>query len=177
MTTPRQQAANRNNARASTGPKTAAGKARLKHNARRHGLASRNWFSGALAKQAHVLAHRIAGDNASAAVLTAARRVAEAQLDVNRVRTARHRLIAPALSSGGYWSQTHRSVPTRKMLAMMHGPATPEKFMFVLSDVARQLRALDRYEERALRRRRRACQDLDTIRVLEAVNDNGPNGS
>jgi hypothetical protein len=177
MTSPRQQAANRNNARASTGPKTAAGRARLKHNARRHGLTSRNWFHGALANQAHALAHRIAGNNASAAVLTAARRVAEAQLDVNRVRAARQRLIAPALSDEGYWSQTRKSMPTRKMLALMHGPATPEKFIFVLSDVAGQLRALDRYEQRALRRRKRASEDLDTIRILEAVNGDESSGS
>ena len=72
MTTSRQYTANRNNARSSTGPKTAAGKARVKRIARRHGLAARNRLSGILTNEAHALARRIAGSNPSSAVLTAA---------------------------------------------------------------------------------------------------------
>jgi hypothetical protein len=143
MTASRQQAANRDNARASTGPKTAAGSARVWCNARRHGLAARNRIAGAPAKEADALAHRIAGRNPSSAVLTAARRIAEAQIDLVRARAARRHLIAPGLSDGG---------------------------LFVLSDVTKQLRALDRYERRAISRRKQASQDLDTIRILEAVN-------
>src|SRR5262249_47654281 len=102
-----------------------------------------NRTAGAPAKEANALAHRIAGRNPSLAILTAARRIAEAQIDLVRVRAARQHLIAPGLNDEG---------------------------LFVLSRVARQLRALDRYERRALSRRKQANQDLDTLRVLEAVN-------
>jgi hypothetical protein len=172
MTASRKQIANCNNARASTGPKTVTGKARVRRNARRHGLAARNRFVGTLANEANALAHCLVGSNVSPAVLTAALRIAEAQIDLVQVRAVRHRLIAPGLSDEGYGSQTYTAMPTRKMLQVTQGPATSEKFMFVLSDAAKQLRALDRYEARALARRKRASEDLDTIRILEAVDDN-----
>ncbi|MGC2080866.1 MAG: hypothetical protein WA728_33595 [Xanthobacteraceae bacterium] len=142
MTTSRQQTANRENARASTGPRTAAGQARAKRNARRHGLAARNRLSGGLAEEVKALAHQIAGRSPSSTVLTAAGRIAEAQIDLVQVRAAHRQLIAPSLS---------------------------DEETFVWSDVAMQLRALDRYERRALSRRKRASEDLDTIRILECA--------
>jgi hypothetical protein len=105
-------------------------------------LAARNRFAGALATHTYTLAHQIAGCNASSAVLSAAHRIAEAHIDVVQVRAARQQLIAPSLS---------------------------DEETFVWSDVAKQLRSLDRYETRALSRRKRASEDLDTIRILEAV--------
>jgi hypothetical protein len=144
MTTSRQQTANRENARASTGPRTAAGQARVKRNARRHGLAARNRLSGSVANEVKALAHQIAESNPSSAVLSAAGRIAEAQIDLVHARAARQQLIAPSLS---------------------------DEETFVWSDVAKQLRALDRYEQRALSRRKRASEDLDTIRILEATSD------
>ena len=98
MTTIRQRRANRANAKASTGPKTKAGKARSATNALRHGLAISVWSEPALAPQAEAIALRIAGPNAEAKALGWARRIAEAQVDLNRVRSLRRQAIARMLS-------------------------------------------------------------------------------
>src|SRR5882757_1874411 len=59
VTSERKSAANRRNARASTGPKTAAGKARVARNARRHGLNVPIAADPALAREVEVLAQAI----------------------------------------------------------------------------------------------------------------------
>jgi hypothetical protein len=144
MTSSRQQTANRENARASTGPRSAADWSRANRNARRHGLAAHNRLTGTLANEVKALAHQIAGSNPSAAVLTAAGRIAEAQIDLAQARAARQQIIAPSLS---------------------------DEETFVWSEVTKQLRALDRYARRALSRRKRASEDLDTIRILEGMSN------
>ena len=50
-----------------------------------------------LASDVEALAQRIAGKSGDADVLESARRVAEAQIDLRRVRSYRHRLIERAM--------------------------------------------------------------------------------
>ena len=137
MTSRRKYESNRRNAEASSGPKSAAGKARSSRNALRHGLAIPIWADRALAAEAEVLARQMAGANASREVLGLARAVADAQTDVLRTRRARRDLLAGATCD-----------------------------LKARSQVASQLGAIDRYENRALSRRNRAIRAFDCARLL-----------
>lgn len=101
MSSPARTAANRRNAQASTGPKSAAGKGRVARNALRHGLAAPVRLDPALAPAIERLAVAIAGDaGADKRRRELARHVAEAQVDVLRVRLAKRAAFAdpPAAS-------------------------------------------------------------------------------
>src|SRR5215510_6906587 len=82
-------AANRANAARSTGPRTAAGKAAVARNALRHGLSLPVLADPALAPEVTALAGRIASPGASGAAQAAALRIAEAQVNVLRMRRVR----------------------------------------------------------------------------------------
>ena len=85
--------ANRANARRSTGPKTNAGKSQVAHNALKHGLAIPLSADAEAAPAIERLARALAGAAADPLRLDAARHVAEAQIDLIRIRRARLALL------------------------------------------------------------------------------------
>jgi len=85
----RLRAANRANAARSTGPRTRAGKAVVARNALRHGLSVPVLADASLAAEAAALVRQIAGEDASEPRREAALRIAEAQVDVLRIRRVR----------------------------------------------------------------------------------------
>jgi len=90
--------ANRANARMSTGPKTRHGRARSAKNAFRHGLSLTVQSDQALCEEVQALALQIAGRDASAHNQMLARQVAEAQIDLRRIRYARRQFLCEALA-------------------------------------------------------------------------------
>ena len=100
MASERQIAANRRNARKSTGPRSGAGRKRASHNAYRHGLTLSITSTAAFAKQLDILVRKIAGDSEDAIVLERARAIAQAELDLARVRRAKLALIERASAFG-----------------------------------------------------------------------------
>ena len=93
MISARKLKTNRANARASTGPKTACGKARSSQNARRHGLSLSISVIPYLSDDAEILAREIAGEAARSEITDGARRFAETQINLVRVQRARHDLF------------------------------------------------------------------------------------
>jgi len=171
----RKRQANRKNARRSTGPRSASGKERSPRNALKHGLTVPVLRDPLLAPEVASLARRIAG--AREELIDLATPVAEAQLHLLRVRRRRSELIDQALRDDSPLSGLMRGLSTAaqghflfhllcasrtgrlsaadeaRLLDGVNETAA-ERHARVLSMLAKTLTKLDRYERRALSRRK-----------------------
>jgi hypothetical protein len=95
-----QIAANRLNARKSTGPRSSAAKKRTSRNAYRHGLTLNPTSSAVFAKRLDKLARNIVGDSKDEIILAHARAAAQAELDLARVRQVKSALIKSVSALG-----------------------------------------------------------------------------
>jgi hypothetical protein len=143
VTSARKIEANRTNAKASTGPKTRRGRARSANNALQHGLSLPLRAHSHLYEEACTLADRIAGPGAGADVNLLSLRVAEARIDLDRVRVARQSFL----------SQRRTDTDVNKDLNMS-------------LEEAEGLLRIDRYERRARSRLKFAIRDLDEAKCL-----------
>jgi hypothetical protein len=158
MTSERMVASNRRNGPRSRGPRTAAGKAASSRNALRHGLAASLLDEPAICGKVETLARAIAGAGANTAQINQARVIAEAQLDLARIRDAKARAMdAHALetstSEGAVREGEIDSDCPSNETGGTQEPATPPSH-----EVLRQLFRIERYERSAILRRRRAIR-------------------
>ena len=178
MASERQIAANRRNARKSTGPRSGAGKNRSSRNAYRHGLTVSIASTAAFAKQLDKLVREIAGDSKDAIMLERAREIAQAELDLARVRRAKVALIERASAFGELDPAQAFSTVTeikrffnaldrgRLIVPKPTDPSAtmpsqePDRTAEAVRRVLPELRKLDRYERRAAVRRDLAVLDF-----------------
>jgi hypothetical protein len=186
MASDRQIAANRGNARKSTGPRSGPGRKRARRNAYRHGLTLGIASTTEYAKQLETLVRKIAGDTTDAVKLERARALAQAELELARVRRAKVALIErasvfgeldpPQLTATGSIrllsaALRHRDINAvnavlrRRDVDSSEASASmpsqePERSAEAVRRVLPELRKLDRYERRAASRRDRAIREL-----------------
>jgi hypothetical protein len=171
--------ANRHNARASTGPRTPAGKARAAKNALRHGLNMPVAIDPGLGDEIERLAKLIARDADDPGRLQGARRIAEAQIDVMRVRRARLALLSDpgARSPKLSWRDIRRRIAALKrrpdpeeafeamneLIETRKSEGAERTLVEGLPFLAAQLAKLDRYERRALSRRKTTIREFEGL--------------
>jgi hypothetical protein len=148
--------ANRANARASTGPKTVRGKAHAARNARRHGLSLPVASNAIWSAQIESLAQEIVGVTTDNESLEHARQIASAQIELNRIRQVRHDLLVRNIDNS--------ECGMAELAAQDVLPQVWKKIAASLSDLAKQLTLIDRYEQQALSRRKFAVRDFDLAR-------------
>jgi hypothetical protein len=184
------------------GPLTASGKARASQNARRHGLSLSVLRDRIATLEIEDLTRKICGsrpgsqtdEDGTKGTDTAvdrefariARRIAEAQVDLLRVRRARHDLISWAFSNphfrpgkglhtwirqlarAGELLRRGVALPPDMRAAIEAKPQGAEKLALILSDASAELARMDRYERRALWRRKYAIREFDAARAAAA---------
>jgi len=172
-------AARRLNAQKSTGPRTSTGKRRISQNARRHGLSIPLHLDPAQQPRIQALAEQIMCEHTNEMREHLALEIAEVQLDLQRIRNLRVKLLdAPVIVTRRLTKKlfnemtraatTEEEIDTTAHQLISYADngiretldlSLPEK----LSRLAEELWRLDRYERRALSRRKSLIREYDAI--------------
>jgi len=155
MSSPARLAANRSNARRSSGPRTAAGKSKAKRNALRHGLSAVTVVDTMLAPRIEAIVRRLCGANANPLLREQALIVAE-----NHVLLARVRVLCLATIERHLRGASRGAVAPRR-----EGAANPGFEFGAMQAAMPEIERLERFERRTWRYRSRAIRSFIAIKA------------
>jgi hypothetical protein len=177
MPTAKQRAANRQNARGSSGPRSPQGKARVSKNAYRHGLSISTISSPTFEKEVETLARQIAKEDRIN--LDDARTLAAAKVDLERIQRVKtalinrmhvfgafdppllfHSIAQEARWIGKLWSGKVSGFPQPQDPSATLPTQEPARTTEAIIRALPELLKLDRYEKRASARRDRAIRQI-----------------
>ena len=171
MISDRRISANRRNARRSSGPKSAKGKKRAAQNSLRHGLSVSPLLSQQDAMWIKTMVEATCGNNADPVARQLSQEVFLAQAELLRVRRARDQLLSRVLKDPNYVSKHELKMEAilaglvseigpiqipERLKPIFAKPSMQERFSIVTKDFASQLDCMERYESRALSKRRKS---------------------
>jgi len=178
MASERQIAANRRNARKSTGPRSSAGKRQTSRNSYRHGFSASVTPDAEHAKRIERLARKIAGNATDVVILKCARDAAQAELDLAQIRRVKVALIERMMAFGEFQARLPfestreiiralkafergiEIVPIAVEAATTMPSAEPERLTEAVRRALPELVKLDRYERRAAAARERSIRAI-----------------
>ncbi|GLI91110.1 hypothetical protein [Methylocystis echinoides] len=150
----------------------------MSKNALKHGLSLPVRLAAGADARLEEMAQAITGSNVDPIVRELARRIAEAQLDVLRVRQARRTLLSEPETGGETQNPSGVGAPVAgarhpssmaeygerdvaQMIEASNVSRDPQSLAEHVNSVALRLAGLDRYERRAFARRKFAMRDFD----------------
>lgn len=172
--------ANRKNAKRSTGPKSTRGKARASRNAVRHGLAAARMGDALVSAEAERMAKTFGFNDMSPAQFEQFLTIAKCQVELDRVTAARIAVVDRELTRQAAPHQAAPDQPVPHQAASfqhpdVHQPLQEGSAQLMRDEVSAFIRALpelgmlDRYERRALSRRRRAIVNFVACTIIRAT--------
>ena len=169
MSSQKQIEANRRNAQNSKGPRTTAGKARASRNSRKHALNTISHNNSFFAPRIEAIARAVCPETTNSALWEQALIIGECTTVLVCVQATRIALIEHSLRST-FAPMTDADAADRAELGKSQSEPAPPRDEFEAMDLAaRELDRLERYERRALSRRKPAIETIMAINYTPGV--------
>jgi hypothetical protein len=162
MSSDKQIEANRRNAKKSTGPRTAVGTAVSSRNARKHAFTTNGPHNTVFAAQIETMAKAICPDTSSPRLWQEALTIGECTIVLRCVRAERIALIERLLGDDSS-PMTGQGAARVEAVECESMPASPRDGLEAMCLARQALDRLERYERRALSRRKRAVETFIAI--------------
>ena len=163
MSSQKQIEANRRNAQNSKGPRTTAGKARASRNSRKHALSTISHHNSLFAPRIEAIARAVCPETTNSALWEQALIIGECTTVLVCVQATRVALIEQQSLGSTAAHMTDVDAAGTKLERSQSEPAPPRDEFAAMGLAARDLDRLERYERRALSRRKRAIEKYMAI--------------